>query len=117
MATDTALVLLAKFTTLVSTDAQTTSYSTAPLDVSRYGAAQFQVWRGEAIGTSPTFKVFLEESLDGLSWTQPPGVGASIDPGKETLRLFSYAFRLRWFRLRVDFKGKYVTCWAEGLLR
>ncbi len=55
--------------------------------------------------------------MDGEKWVTPPGGSAGFDPGEDASKLFSYIFRLRWFRLRLDFKGRFVTCWAEGLLR
>ena len=117
MSADAALALLPKFSTLVALDGGAMSFTSAPLDVSRHGSAQFQAWRGPMLGSSPTFKVYLEESVDGETWTLPPGGTGGFDPGQGAVKSFSYAFRLRWFRLRVDFQGQFVTCWAEGLLR
>lgn len=118
MATDAGLVLFPKFTTLVSTGSNETSFTTTPIDVSQFGSAQFQFWRG-AIQTSSvgTFKIYLEESLDGDTWSSPPGGAGGYDPGENASKNFSYSFRFRWFRVRVDFQGDFVTCWAEGLLR
>lgn len=97
------------------------TYYTVPLDVSRFGSAQFQVWRGPDAGGDAlaTFKVFIEESLDGVAWS----AGGTIPNGYQlvpnTVASFSYAFRLRWFRLRIEMYGSspIVTCWAEGILR
>lgn len=119
MSAEAAIALFPRFTTLVSDGTATTSFTSTPLEVSRFGSAQFQAWRGSIVGTSPTFKVYVEESLDGQEWVLPPGGAGGFDPGSlpGSLKNFSYAFRLRWFRLRVDFKGQFVTCWAEGILR
>jgi hypothetical protein len=118
MSAEAAIVLFPKFTTLVGKQSESTSFTTTPLDVSRFGSAQFQLWRGpiSVPGTTP-FRAYLEESLDGEAWTSPPGTGNGFDPGESAAKTFSYAFRLRWFRLRIDFKGEFVTCWAEGLFR
>lgn len=118
MSAESAIVLLPRFTTLVGA----TTFTTAPLDVSSYGSLQVQVWRGAMRGTSPTFTMYLEESLDCEQWVVGPAaptayvVGAS--PPAEP-KFFSYAFRLRWFRVRVVLGGTdpVATCWAEGLLR
>ena len=120
MQADAALVLFPKFTTLVSDGSNVQTYTSAPLDVAAFGSAQFQVWRGDMVGDGthgPTFKAFIEESTDGEKWVMPSGGSAGVDPGKETARMLSYAFRLRFFRLRIDFKGRFASCWAEGLLR
>ena len=120
MQADAALVLFPKFTTVVSDGEHVQSYTSTPLDVSQFGSAQFQIWRGDLVGDgshAPSFKAYLEESTDGERWVLPSGGGSGIDPGKEGTRMLSYAFRLRWFRVRIDFKGLLATCWAEGLLR
>ena len=117
MSADAGILLFPKFTTLVGTDSNTTSFTSTPVDVSRFGSAQFQLWRGRIVGSTTSFKAYLEESLDGESWSSPPGGTAGYDPGENASKLFSYSFRLRWFRIRIDFKGEFVTCWAEGLLR
>lgn len=117
MSADAGLILFPKFTSFVGTAANQTSFTTTPIDVSQFGSAQFQFWRGPIQGSPPLFKVYLEESLDGDSWSTPPGGTGGYDPGENASKMFSYAFRFRWFRVRVEFKGEFVTCWAEGLLR
>jgi hypothetical protein len=117
---DAAIVFLPRFTTLVGAS----SFTSLPLDTSRFGAAQFQLWRGPLRGTNPTFLAYLEESLDAEHWVLGPSTPTGYDPATDdpTLvrpKLFSYGFRLRWFRIRVELGGlnPVVTCWAEGLLR
>ncbi|MCE9637730.1 MAG: hypothetical protein K8T90_18680 [Planctomycetes bacterium] len=117
---DAAIAFLPRFTTLVGAS----SFTTLPLDVSRFGSAQFQIWRGPLRGTTPTFLAYLEESLDAEHWVLGPSTPTGYDPATDdpTLvrpKLFSYGFRLRWFRVRVELGGTNpgVTCWAEGLLR
>ena len=115
MATDVALTLFPRFSTLVSRSDKTTTFTSTPIDVSGFSSAQFQAWRGYTAGTE--FKTYLEESIDGENWTLVPGGTGGYDPGENQRKSFSYAFRLRWFRLRIDFKGEAVNCWAEGVLR
>lgn len=120
---DAAIVFLPRFTTLVGAS----SFTTLPLDVSRFGSAQFQLWRGPLRGgptPAPTFLAYLEESLDAENWVLGPSTPTGYDPATDdpTLarpKLFSYGFRLRWFRIRIELAGAnpVVTCWAEGLLR
>ncbi len=117
---EAAIVFLPRFTTLVGA----TSFLTAPLDVSRFGSIQLQLWRGPLRGTTPTFQAYLEESLDADTWVlgpaTPTGYDPAVDdPGLLRPKLFSYGFRLRWFRIRIVLGGTnpIVTCWAEGLLR
>ncbi len=117
---DSAIVLLPRFTTLVGAS----SFTTLPLDVSKYGSAQFHLWRGPLRGTPAGFLAYLEESLDAEHWVLGPSTPTGYDPAIDdpTLtrpKLFSYGFRLRWFRIRIELSGTApgCTCWAEGLLR
>ncbi len=124
-AVESSLVLLPRPTTLVGA----TSFTTLPLDVSGFGSVQLQLWRGPTRGAgSPTIKFYFEESLDTETWALGPSTPVGYDPADETTggdptlakpQLFSYAFRLRWFRLRIETTGTapIFTCWAEGLLR
>lgn len=116
-AVDASIVFLPRFTTLVGE----TEFTVPPLDVSQFSGAQFQVWRGPmrlASGVG-TFKVYFEESLDTLTWVLGPNTPSPFTILEDEVRLFSYSFRLRWFRLRVEVTGTdpIVTTWAEGLLR
>jgi len=116
-AVDAGVVFLPRFTALVG-DA---TFTTAPLDVSRQGGAQFQVWRGPirvATGAG-SLTLFLEESLDAQSWSLGPSVTTGIPILEAVTHFLSYSFRLRWFRLKFTLAGDapMVSCWAEGLLR
>ena len=110
------IVFLPRFTTLIGEE----EFKTLPLDVSRCGTVQFQIWQKGVHGSGGTFRVSLEESLDTHTWV----LGAAspeiyVIEANET-RMFSHTFRLRWFRLNVNLLGTsspMVTCWAEGILR
>jgi hypothetical protein len=120
-AIDAGVVFVPRFTTLVGDK----TFFTVPMDVSRQGGVQFQIWRGPVRTSSGTgsLSVVLQESLDAHTWSQPGNVGPTA--GSPTLLLenaphyFSYTFRLRWFRMGLVLSGTdpIVTCWAEGLLR
>jgi hypothetical protein len=117
-AVDAGVVFLPRFTTLVGA----TNFFTAPLDASRLGGVQFQVWRGpiRSTGGQPSLQLLLEESLDADTWAMGGGSSPAAIPILEgSAHFFSYSFRLRWFRLRLTLTGTnpMVTCWAEGLLR
>ena len=117
-AIDAGVVFLPRLTTLVG-DAD---FATAPLDVSRQGGAQFQVWRGpiRVSSGSGTLTLHIEESFDAQSWSLGPAtVTTGIVIQEAVPHFFSYSFRLRWFRLRFVLAGTnpMVSCWAEGLLR
>lgn len=114
-AVDATIVFLPRFTTLAGEE----EFTTAPLDVSRFEGAQFEVWRGPIRGGTGTFKVYLEESLDAQTWVLGPSTPAGYEVAQGESKFFSYSFRLRWFRVRVALTGSnsVVTCWAEGLLR
>jgi hypothetical protein len=126
-AVDSTVVFLARPTTLVGA----WDFMTVPLDVSRFGSVQLQVWRSPMTDPNAKCRVFFEESLDCESWVLGPSTSALLpgydpadpatggDPTFASPQFFSYAFRLRWFRLRVRTEGSapIVTCFAEGLLR
>ncbi len=114
-AVDATIVFLPRFTTLVGAG----TFQTAPLDVSRFEGVQFEAWRGPIRGGSGTVTLYLEESLDAATWVLGPSTPAGYVLASEESKFFSYAFRLRWFRLRVVVTNanSIVTCWAEGLLR
>ena len=77
-AIDSTFVLLPRFTTL----AGATSFTTLPMDVSAFGGAQFQVWRGQFRtkddSIAKSFKIYLEESLDTQTWVLGPDTPAAI---------------------------------------
>jgi hypothetical protein len=117
-AIDSSFVIMPRFTTLVGQ----ATFTTMPMDVSAYGGAQFQVWRGPfrvSDGGVGTLNVYLEESLDTQTWVTGPSTPAAYPVNPFETKFFSYDFRLRWFRLRIVTTGAnpIVTCWAEGLLR
>jgi len=108
-AVDASIVLLSRFTTLVGVD----TFHTLPLDVSRYGGAQFQVWSAQGM------KIRFSESLDTENWTLGPSTPTTFTINPNEVKFFGYTFLLRWFRLEivVESAAPLVTCWAEGLLR
>lgn len=116
---DAAIVFLPRFSTL----AGATSFTTQPMDVSSYGGVQLQIWRGpfrtKSPSPTPQFTTYFEESLDTETWVLGPSAPGPYVIGEAEIKFFSYDFRLRWFRLRVEVAGDepIVSCWAEGLLR
>jgi len=116
-AVDAGVVFLPRFTTLVGQG----EFATAPLDVSREGGVQFQLWRGPVRVSSGngTFSLYIEESLDAATWSLGPATPQAVTIEENVSRFFSISFRLRWFRLRVYLAGTspMVSCWAEGILR
>jgi hypothetical protein len=116
---DGKVVFLPRVTTLVGASSGIAEFTTAPLDVSQQGGVQFQVWRGPSTGT---VKVYLQESLDGQEWVLGPSTPTGYELTAGEAKFFSYGFRLRWFRLKVEVtvvssSWPKVTMWAEGLLR
>lgn len=119
MPVESTIVLLPRFTCL----AGATTFTTVPLDVSQFGAIQFQVWQGgicDQQGVNPKFQVSLEESIDAQHWALGAGSPTPYVVAADEIRFFSHSFRLRWFRLKVELpesSAPIVTCWAEGILR
>ena len=119
MPAESTIVLLPRFTSLTIGDGGSETFSTLPLDVSRFGGAQFQfVVNAFKSQANPWLDVYLEESLDGEVWVLGASAPRAV-PMVVGSKFFSYSFRLRWFRLRAEVKGinTIVTCWCEGLLR
>lgn len=122
-AAESTIVFLPRFTTLKGESAPY-SFHTQPLDVSQFASAQFQVFRGPAITPSDVTQMllYLEESLDCENWVLGASAPKAIAVKPLKTKLFSYGFRLRWFRLRIELTSDdpaplLVTCWAEGILR
>lgn len=122
---ESTIVIFPRYSTLVaSTDLATpnVNFNSLPLDVSRFGAAQIQVWRGGPVNdVGPNEKycqIFLEESLDAQTWMLGPSTPEAIPLYQDKILYLSYSFRLRWFRMRVQIiDARMTTLWAEGLLR
>jgi len=113
---ESTIVFMPRFTTLIGSR----EFTTLPLDVSRFGSAQFQVWQAGINGSGGTFKVSFEESLDTEHWALGASSPEVFTIAQNETRFFSHSFRLRWFRLKVDLSetpDAMVTCWAEGILR
>ena len=119
---ESALVLIPRFTSLVGNG----EFTTVPLDVSAFGSAQIELWRGPLIGFpgNARFRAYLEESLDGVNWQPDAASATAHDPGPSASMVLSHIFSLRWFRIRVKLdlsagqsQQPMVTCWAEGMLR
>ena len=108
-----------RFTTL-----RTGSFTSIPLDVSQFGGVQMQVllaglvWGGE----ESSFKMYMEESLDGVKWPESMMYEFDLtslhdDPALNT-KFFSVAFRLRWFRVRIEIVAiPLLTLYVEGIMR
>ncbi len=119
MAAESSLILFPRFSCLVGSG----EFSSIPVDTSRFSSCQLEAWRGPMIAESATctFRLWLEESLDGVVWH---AVGSGHDPGASKSRLLSHIFNLRWFRVRIKLDQTngsapqpLVTCWCAGMLR
>jgi len=108
------IVFLPRFSALLTGGSGAAYFTTSPLDVSAYSGARFLMWRGSSPGE---LAVYFEESLDGESWVQGPSTPSPyLISG---LKLFSYDFFLRWFRMKfrvMSAANQAVTCWAEAFL-
>lgn len=118
-AAESTIVFLPRFTTVVGA---APDLITQPLDVSQFASAQFQVWVGAKFSdaaSDPALTLYLEESLDCEHWVLGASAPEPVELKHGKSKLFSYGFRLRWFRLRLNCGPgtSLVTCWAEGILR
>lgn len=115
-----SLVLFPRFTTLIGIG----DFAGSALDTSRFGSAQFELWRGPLLGMADGAKlrVYKEESLDGVTWFPSAADNRGYDPGSGKSVVLSQAFGMKWFRLRAKLELTTgtrvgVTLWAEGVLR
>ncbi len=117
-----ALILFPRFTTIVGKG----DFTTAPIDAASFGSSQLELWRGDILDAtgSTKFRVFLEESLDGVIWQPPAATAKGFDPGANKSSVLSHLFALRWFRARAAIQmddplaaTPRVTFWLSGLLR
>jgi hypothetical protein len=106
------LVLLPRYTGL----AGETTFRTVPLDVNDYVNAVVNIWRGKAIGGTPTWT--FEESTDQITWTPCGGTTEDYSLAEDTEVQVVAHLQKRWFRLVVELAGTdpAVTCWAVGAL-
>jgi hypothetical protein len=108
------LVLLPRYSSYVGAS----TFTTIGMEVSEYSAASVNVWRGKLTGTTPTFGVTFQESIDQITWTTCTGTTPDVDPGEETEALYTATLKKRWFRIKVTLGGTTPagTCWAIGFL-
>jgi hypothetical protein len=79
-----------------------------------YDRIDFVYWRAALIGTSSTFQLKLEGSIDGETWTQLH-VG---DPGTDTETVFTLSsVDYPWLRAVITLAGANcgATCWVRGI--
>ena len=95
-----------------------TTFTSIPIDCTRYSIVALNVWRAPLVGSSPTFGITLQESTDQESWTTVDGTTANSDPGADTQALYEGNLKRRWFRVRIILGGTdpVATCWAVGTL-
>jgi hypothetical protein len=110
-------VMIPRFTSYFGAN----EFSTVALDVSAFAGGTLSLWRGKLMGTSPTFKLYTENSHDGYTWFPYPviaGVPQPWDPGADTAIDLGLDLSRRYFRVRIVLTGTDVgvTCWCTGLL-
>jgi hypothetical protein len=108
------LVLVPRYSSYTGAD----TFTTLGIDVTDYSRASVCVWRSPLIGSSPTFALTFEESMDQNSWTTCSGTSAGVDPGADTETMYSPTLAKRWFRLKLVLGGTspVATCWVIGYL-
>lgn len=107
------LVLLRRFTALVGAN----DFTTLPQDVAAYSTGTVRLWRGVLQGTSsPTFRVYIETSADGITWVSQYAPG--YDPGANASVSITIDPAQRWLRAKVTLTGTdpAVTCWCSGMM-
>lgn len=114
------VVFFPRFTTLAA-GVGAVSFTSIPLDVSQFGGVQMEAWMGEVLpyGGTSHFKIYLEESLDGTTWEDEMSTVYEFDQAHTYAgKFFSFGFRLRWFRVRLELTNiNLVTTYVEGIMR
>jgi hypothetical protein len=107
------LVLIPRYTTY----AGPSTFTTVAMDVTQYQSAIVNVWRGNLLGTSPTYNISFEESTDQVTWATCTN-GSGGDPGADTEAQYTPTLTKRWFRAKLVLGGTdpVVTTWAIGFL-
>jgi hypothetical protein len=107
------LVLLPRYTTY----AGNTAFTTIAMDVTEFQNAILNCWRGDLIGTAPSFGLTFQESTDQVSWSTCAGTTAAWDP-TSTESQATAQLKKRWFRVVVQLGGvdNIATCWIVGFL-
>jgi hypothetical protein len=104
------VVSLRHFTTLAGAG----TFTGLPIDVRKYESLSMTLWRGKLLGSSPTFKVSIEESADKARWAP---IVHDVDPGDDTESTAEVQIRHRYLRWRVDLAGTDVmaTTYLHGV--
>jgi hypothetical protein len=108
------LVLIPKFTSYIGNQ----TLSSAPLDVSGYSGGSATATRGPIIGAHPSVKVTLQESQDGLGWTDLVTFDLSVAASDDQ----DFTISRRWLRVQVDLRPTSgsdplsATLWCLGTL-
>lgn len=108
------LVIYPRFSALVGFG----TYNSLPIEVSPYSGATLSVWRARLAGTTPTFGMAFQESLDRITWTSCLTTPSPTDPGEFDEKTYEIVFFMSWFRMVVVLGGTSpgATLWAMGTL-
>lgn len=92
------------------------TFTTVPIEVSRYDSMLLSVWRSPLIGTSPTFTITFEQSMDQQTWSTITVSPANTDPGADAETQYSGSLTKRWFRVKIVLGGTnpVATCYVVG---
>jgi hypothetical protein len=115
------LVLLPRYTTYAGkiTTPAIQYFTTIAMDVTQYETAIVNVWRGNMIGSTPSFTIWFEESTDQVTFSACTGSNPSGDAVSEDSETqFTLTLKKRWFRIKVllGAANNVASCWAVGFL-
>lgn len=102
------IVLLPRFTTFLGAR----TFNTAPINVRAFASADISLWVGNAVGTTPTFSLVIQDSPDLKIWTTLTTINPT--PGTEAFQLVP--FQREWIRLAATLTGSDpgFTGWCVG---
>ncbi len=101
-------VLVPRFSSFVGAQA----FTTQPVPVEIFEAANLTAWRGTALGTAATFSDVVQQSQDLQIWSDL----ATLSPSANAESSAGVSFTMNWMRLSITLGGTnpVVSCWVVG---
>lgn len=114
-------ILIPRFTSYVGPG----TYTTVPLETSRFAGAEVTVWRGPLVGDTGAgagFELWVEGSHDANEWSRvAPPLPSPVISTPNTFDQLSVPTTYKWLRAHVDLAADTsdvvaITIWITGIL-